>query len=81
MRTIRQLSVDDQVMNAKRTSSMMTRNPRPEDGLTCRDCAHARDFHDRSFRDGHFILCGCDLQEHCMLLNHDRCDNFTKKED
>lgn len=68
-------------MNAKRTGRTMARNPRPEDGLTCKDCSHARDFHDRSFTDGHFILCKCDYQEHDMLLNHGRCDNFKKKED
>ena len=67
-------------MNAKRTSSMMTRNPRPEDGLTCRDCAHARDFHNRSIVDGHWIFCRCVHQEHSMFLNHDRCGHFKKKE-
>lgn len=69
-------------MNAKRTGRTMARNPRPEDGLTCKDCAHARDFHDRSFTDGHFILCRCDYKEHDMLLDHGRCENFiAKKED
>lgn len=68
-------------MNAKRTSRTMARRPKAPDGFTCKDCAHARDFRDRSFRDGHFILCGCDYQKHCMLLNSDRCENFTKKED
>ena len=68
-------------MNAKRTGKTMARNPRPGDGLTCRDCAHARDFHDRSFTDGHFILCKCGYQKHDMLLDHGRCENFKKKED
>lgn len=66
-------------MNAKRTSSMMTRNPRPEDGLTCKDCAHARDFRNRSIYDGHLIMCSCDYQEHDMLLKHDRCEHFAPK--
>lgn len=68
-------------MSAKRTSSTMARNPRPADGLTCRDCAHARDFHNRSLSDGHFIFCRCGHQEHSMFLNHDRCENFKKKEE
>lgn len=69
-------------MNAKRTSRITARKPEPEDGLTCKDCSHARDFHDRSFTDGHFILCRCDYKEHCMLLDHGRCENFiAKKED
>lgn len=69
-------------MNAKRTGRTMARNPSPGDGMTCRDCAHARDFHDRSFTDGHFILCRCDYKEHDILLDHGRCENFiAKKED
>ena len=68
-------------MNAKRTGRTMARQAGPEDELTCRDCAHAKDFHDRSFTDGHFILCKCGYQKHDMLLDHGRCENFKKKED
>lgn len=67
-------------MNAKRTGRTMARNSRSGDGLTCRDCAHARDFHDRSFTDGHFILCKCDYKEHSTLLNHEICDKFKNKQ-
>ena len=66
-------------MNAKRTGRTMARSPRPEDGLTCRDCAHARDFHNRSIADGHWIFCRCAHQEHSMFLNHDRCGHFAPK--
>lgn len=64
-------------MNAKRKT--MSRLPQPEDGLTCKDCAHARDFRNRSFYDGHLIMCSCDYQEHDMLLKHDRCEHFAPK--
>lgn len=53
--------------------------PKPEPLPTCKDCAHARDFRNRSFRDGHLIFCSCDYQEHDMFLNHDRCEHFAPK--
>jgi len=65
-------------MNARRKT--MARQPLPEDGLTCKDCAHARDFRNRSIYDGHFIMCSCDYQEHDMMLNVDRCEHFKRKE-
>lgn len=67
-------------MNAKRTGRTMARDTRPENGPTCRNCAHARDFHNRSLLDGHWIFCRCAHQEHSMFLNHDRCGHFKKKE-
>lgn len=64
-------------MNARRKT--MARQPLPEDGLTCKDCAHARDFRNRSMYDGHLIFCSCDYQEHDMFLNLDRCEHFAPK--
>ena len=42
----------------------------------CRQCAHARDFQNISFKTGKPILCKCDFQEYSMLLNYDWCENF-----
>lgn len=67
-------------MNAKRTGRTMARQAGPEDELTCRDCAHARDFHNRSIADGHWIFCRCDYQGHSMFLNHDRCEHLKKRQ-
>ena len=65
-------------MNAR--IKTMARQPLPEDGLTCKDCAHARDFRNRKHlrRAPHNVLVR--LPEHDMMLNVDRCEHFKRKE-
>ena len=41
----------------------------------CRDCIHARDYHERNYK-GEFFLCKCDYQSRSMFLNIDCCNNF-----
>ena len=46
---------------------------------TCKDCKHSYDWQNRSFHDGHFILCRCPFQEWCKFLERDRCGHFEKR--
>lgn len=45
---------------------------------SCKDCANARDFHERDSQ-GEFFLCKCDYQRRSMFLKRDYCGNFKKK--
>lgn len=44
----------------------------------CRDCVHARDFHEYNHKGEHF-LCKCDFQARSMFLNIEGCDKFKRK--
>lgn len=51
----------------------------------CRDCAHSYDWYNRSFHDGHLILCRCPhdaKSQHgkfCKFLSDYQCDHFVKR--
>lgn len=45
---------------------------------TCKDCLHARDFHEKNYK-GELFMCKCDYQKRSMFLNRDYCDKFVKK--
>ena len=46
--------------------------------LFCRDCRHAKDFHEKNSK-GEFFLCKCKFQRRSMFLNKDYCDEFKRK--
>lgn len=51
----------------------------------CRECAHSYDWHNRSFNDGHLILCRCPLDKktqhgkYCKFLSDPECDQFKPR--
>lgn len=51
----------------------------------CRECAHSYDWHNRSFNDGHLILCRCPhdaRSQHgkfCKLLSDSECPLFKER--
>lgn len=53
----------------------------------CRDCEHSYDWHNRSFHDGHLILCRCPFDakskfgQFCKFLSDIACDKFVKRKD
>jgi hypothetical protein len=58
-------------------------NPFPD--KTCRDCTHSYDWNNRSFHDGHLILCRCPHDEKsrhgqfCKLLSDAACKMFKQR--
>ena len=44
----------------------------------CRECVHARDFHEKNWK-GELFLCKCDYQRRSMFLNLECCENFKRK--
>lgn len=68
-----------------------TRKPKPkaaqESPYKCRDCRHSYDWQNRSFNDGHLILCRCKLDKKsefgkwCKFLSDPACSQFIKRED
>lgn len=53
----------------------------------CRDCAHSYDWQNRSFYDGHLILCRCkfDAQskhgQFCKFLSDPACGQFKQRKE
>lgn len=51
----------------------------------CRECAHSYDWHNRSFNDGHLILCRCPhdaRSQHgkfCKFLSDPECEHFKER--
>lgn len=52
---------------------------------TCRECAHSYDWQNRSFNDGHLILCRCphDAKSHngkfCKFLSDPECQHYKPR--
>lgn len=44
----------------------------------CRECAHARDFHEKNWK-GEWFLCKCKFQHRSMFVNLECCANFKKR--
>lgn len=44
----------------------------------CRECVHARDFHEKNWK-GEWFLCKCDFQHRSMFLNLESCTKFKKR--
>lgn len=66
------------------------KKPTPKDERpqgTCRECQHSYDWHNRSFYDGHLILCRCEFDvksqhgKFCKFLSDPACSNFLKRKD
>ena len=53
----------------------------------CRDCAHSYDWQNRSFHDGHLILCRCKYDaksqhgKFCKFLSDYACGSYLKRKD
>lgn len=68
-----------------KTPRKTAKEAQPYDGKTCRDCAHSYDWHNRSFHDGHLILCRCPHDakskhgQFCKFLSDAACALFLQR--
>lgn len=71
---------------AKTTRARAKQPDNPFPNKTCRDCAHSYDWHNRSFHDGHYILCRCihdSKSQHgkfCKFLSDAACITFKQRQ-
>ena len=71
---------------ATRKSTYGAKNPQIQHtGKRCRDCAHSYDWQNRSFDDGHLILCRCPFQKeggkYCIFLSDLACEYFEQRKE
>lgn len=70
---------------AKTTRTRSNKPENPYADKCCRDCAHSYDWQNRSFHDGHLILCRCDFDaksqhgKFCKFLSDTACINFKQR--
>lgn len=70
---------------AKTTRARATKPENSFPDKRCRDCAHSYDWHNRSFHDGHLILCRCphDAKSQngvfCKFLSDAACALFKQR--